>query len=178
MKIVEKIFDDCLLMEMSQRIDNRGQMEVFFSKKEMDEVLSEFEIKEQRVYKMPKKHTFFGIHYQNQGCAKGKLISVVQGRGLDYIVDLRKDSDTYMQYKMFELSEKEPRVVYVAPGFGHGFLSLEDQTIQAFAIDVNYDTNHSGNLNYKDPAIGLKLPTEEIILSDYDREAPFLNQIQ
>ena len=171
MKIIEKIFDSVLLLQPDGREDSRGTMQVFFSKKTMTELPTGFNITEQRIYKIPQKHTFFGIHYQKTETAKGKLISVVQGKALDYIVDLRPDSKTYKQYKSFELNADTPLLVFIPAGFGHGFLTLEDNTIQAFAIDEDLGKTSSGIVNYKDPEIGLKLPVEDIIISDYDKNA-------
>ena len=173
MEIVETIFDKCYLLEPDGREDSRGTMSVFFNKKEMAGLLGGFEISEQRLYRMPHKNTFFGIHYQKPGKAKGKLISVVQGRAVDYIVDLRQDSPTFKQYKSFELNADWPRLVYLPAGFGHGFLTLEENTIQAFAIEAPADKDSSGIISYKDPEINLKLPVadSEIIISDYDKNA-------
>ena len=171
MKIIEKIFDSVLLLQPDGREDSRGTMQVFFSKKTMTELPDSFNITEQRIYKIPQKHTFFGIHYQKSPAARGKLISVVQGKALDYIVDLRPDSKTYKQYKSFELNSDTPLLVFIPAGFGHGFLTLEDNTIQAFAIDADFEKDKSGIVNYKDPEIGLKLPVEDIIISDYDKNA-------
>lgn len=99
MKIIEKIFDSVLLLQPDGREDSRGTMQVFFSKKTMTDQPDGFNITEQRIYKMPKKHTFFGIHYQKPEAARGKLISLIQGKALDYIVDLRPDSKTISSIK-------------------------------------------------------------------------------
>lgn len=171
MKIVETIFDSCYLIEPDGRKDSRGSMSVFFNKNVMADILDGFEISEQRLYRMPHKNTFFGIHYQKPGKAKGKLISVVQGRAVDYIVDLRQGSPTFKQYKSFELNADSPRLVYLPAGFGHGFLTLEENTIQAFAVDAQGCGDSSGIISYKDPEINLQLPVadSEIIISDYDK---------
>ena len=171
MKIIEKIFDSVLLLQPDGREDSRGTMQVFFSEKTMVGLSVDFKITEQRIYRIPKRHTFFGIHYQTPEASKGKLISVVQGKALDYIVDLRPNSKTYKQYKSFELNEGAPLIVFIPAGFGHGFLTLEDNTIQFFALDADLDKNSSGIVNYKDLEIGLKLPVEDIIISDYDKNA-------
>ena len=171
MKIIDNIFDECLLIEPTVRKDNRGLMEVFYRKNEFSNLIQNFEIKEQRFYSIPKKNTFFGIHYQDKEKAHGKLISVIQGKGLDYVVDLRPGSNTYKKYISFELEANLPRLVYIAPGFGHGFLTLEDHTIQLFAIDEYFDNEKKSVISYKDPEIGLKLPVEDLIISDYDRNA-------
>ena len=173
MKIVETIFDSCYLIEPDGREDSRGTMSVFFNKNEMSNLLDGFEISEQRLYRMPNKNTFFGIHYQKPGKANGKLISVVQGRAVDYIVDLRQGSPTFKQYKSFELNADSPRLVYLPAGFGHGFFTLEENTIQAFAVDALAGKDSSGVISYKDPEINLQLPVadSELIISDYDKNA-------
>lgn len=171
MKIVETVFDCCFVIEPCLREDNRGVMEVLYRRREQNGELCDFDLKEQRIYKIPKKHTFFGIHYQSIDNPQGKLISVIQGSALDYIVDLRTESATFKQYKCLELDGNHPRLVYIAPGFGHGFLTLEDNTIQSFAMDAEFRDEHSGVISYKDPEIGLSLPVEDVILSDYDADA-------
>lgn len=171
MKIIEKIFEECMIIEPTLREDNRGVMEVFYCEREINHLIRDFKIAEQRIYKMPKCHTFFGIHYQKAGKPQGKLISVIQGKGIDYIVDLRPDSSTYKKYVSIELQADTRRLVYIAPGFGHGFLSMENNTIQLFAIDTLFDDEQSGVISYNDPEIGLTLPVDDITMSDYDLNA-------
>ena len=170
MKIVETVFDCCFVMEPFLREDNRCVMEVLYRRREQDGALFDFDLKEQRIYRIPKKHTFFGIHDQSVDNPQGKLIGVIQGRGLDYIVDLRSESSTFRQYKCLELDGNHPRLVYIAPGFGHGFLTLEDNTIQTFAMDAEFRDERSRAISYKDTEIGLSLPVEDVILSDYDAD--------
>ena len=104
---------------------------------------------------------------------KEEMAGVLQGWALDFIVDLRAGSPTFKQYKSFELNADCPRLVYLPAGFGHGFFTLEDNTIQAFAIDELAGGGASGIINYKDPEINLQLPVDdsEIIISDYDKNA-------
>lgn len=118
---------------------------------------------------MPKKGTFFGIHFQER---QSKLISVISGKGLDYIADLRKNSPTYKQYKAVELCGDDNIAVYIPEGFGHGFISMADDTIQLFAVNEPFDPVLSKALNYK--AVGIQLPFEDIIISDKDKMAPML----
>ena len=125
---------------------------------------------------MPSKGTFFGIHYQNGSFPQAKLVSVLQGRGLDYIIDLRRDSPTYEQYRVSELCGCVPKAVYIPSGFGHAFLSLEDDTVQLFCVNEYFRSELSGIVNYKDPGIGLKLPFEELIISEKDLQAGYLCQ--
>ena len=86
MKIIEKIFDSVLLLQPDGREDSRGTMQVLFSKKTMKELPDGFNITEQRIYKIPKKHTFFGIHYQKPEGARGKINLHERGLGGQHFV--------------------------------------------------------------------------------------------
>ena len=126
---------------------------------------------------MPERHTFFGIHFQKEPYPQAKLISVLQGKGLDYVVDLRKGSATCAQWQALELDAADPVFVYIPSGFGHAFLSLKENTIQYFAADREFVRGYAGSISWKDPEIALELPCEDPVLSDKDRLAPFLKAI-
>ena len=170
MKVSETIFDKCLVIETTVRKDERGTMELFYKDdSEFKQIFDGFNLTEQRFYKMP-KNAFFGIHR-----GPSKLISVIQGKGLDYIIDLREDSKTFKQYRTIELSGDIPRLIYVPAGFGHAFLSLSDNTIQAFAMDLKTIVGKSSPVNYQSPGINLELPVKDVIMADYDKNAEILN---
>ena len=169
MKVLETIFDKCLIIEATLRKDDRGIMELFYKDSpEFKQILEGYELSEQRIYKM-QKNVFFGIHR-----GPSKLISVIQGKGLDYIIDLRGDSVTYKQYKTIELNEDDTKLIYIPAGFGHAFLSLSDNTIQAFAQDFKSVEGKTSPINYQSPSINLELPVKDIIMADYDRNAEML----
>ena len=172
MELVKKIFDSVEIYKLKSRTDNRGLMTYAY-----EDSIDGFEIKETRVYTMPQKGTFFGIHYSDEATPFSKLVSVVQGRGMDYVVDLRKDSATYLKWEAVELSADNTLAVLVPAEIGHAFISLEDNTIQLFAINKTGKDGHSKQINYGDPQIGLKLEIPITQISDYDSNAPFLESI-
>ena len=94
---------------------------------------------------------------------------------MDYVVDLRKDSSTYLQWESIELSGENALAVLIPAGFGHAFISLQDDTIQLYSVDRSGNDAHSKQINYKDPKIGLKLPVPVSEISDYDLNAPFVS---
>ena len=175
MKIIERIFDDVLVIENPHRTDCRGNVSILGA--DGLTALNSFVIKEQRIYTMPKAHTFFGIHFQNEPFPQAKLITVIQGAGLDYAVDLRKGSNTFAQWRCVRLSAENALSVYIPAGFGHAFLSTSDDVIMLYQTDFHGGNGYTGRLNYKEPAIGLKLPIPITEIADYDVEAPFLNEI-
>ena len=105
-----------------------------------------------------------------------KFVTVIKGRGLDYVIDLRKDSSTYLQWESFELSEENALAVLIPAGFGHAFISLKNDRIQLYAVDRSGNDDYSKQINYKDSKIGLKLPVPISEISDYDLSAPFVSE--
>ena len=177
MKIRQCLFDEVLVLEPAVRTDGCGRM-TDLSPDQLRGIVPQADWKVQRIYTMPARHTFFGIHYQKEPYPQAKLISVLQGKGLDYVVDLRKDSTTYAQWQVLELDAADPVLVYIPSGFGHAFLSLEENTIQYFAADREFISGYAAAISYRDPVIRLELPCENPVLSDKDRNAPFLNQLE
>ena len=167
MELIRTIFDSVKIYRLKSRTDNRGLMTYVY-----EDGIEGFNAKETRIYDMPVKGTFFGIHYREENAPMQKFVTVVKGSGMDYVIDLRKDSPTYLKWESFELL-----AVLIPEGIGHAFLSLEDNTIQAFTIDKTGKDGHSKQLNYKEEKIGLKLPVDVTEISDYDAGAPFLDII-
>ena len=71
----------------------------------------------------------------------------------------------------------DPALVYIPSGFGHAFLSLEENTVQYFAADREFVRGYAAAVSFRDPVIRLELPCESPVLSDKDRDAPFLDQM-
>ena len=177
MEIIKRIFDEAALLSLRSRDDSRGNMTVVFDES-ISEIFHDFSVKENRTYSMPKKGTFFGIHYRNKSDPMDRLVSVVKGCGNDYIIDLRKDSPTYLKWESFELSDKNAHAVYIPSGFGHAFLSLEADTVLMYSMNRCADKGFTKKLNYRDENIGLKLSIPVREIADYDKDAPFLNDIE
>ena len=173
MQLIETIFEEAKVFRCAGRRDVRGGMSVVYS---CDDI-GGFMVKEQRVYTMPRKGTFFGIHFQDGEHPQGKLVTLLRGSGVDYVVDLRRESPTYKRWRTVELSAENGLLVYIPAGFGHAFLSLEKDTVQFFAVDQHFVKGYSKEISYLDPEIGLKLPCEKPVLSEADRHAPFLREL-
>ena len=154
-------------MERRYRVDGRGPMTIVCDRSD------DFKALETRIYTMPKAGTFFGIHYRDVADPMTKHVSVIKGRGMDYVIDLREDSPTYLQWEKIELTDSNALSVLIPAGIGHGFISLDDDTIQCYSVDRSGDEAFSKTLNYKEPKIGLVLDHEVTAIADYDVEAPF-----
>lgn len=176
MKVIERFFGEACVLELNSRNDCRGNMKSI-SPGETEDAVPGFVIREQRIYTMPEPHTFFGIHFQDLEYPQAKLITVLHGKGLDYVVDLRKGSGSCKQWKTVELSAEKPLAVYIPAGFGHAFLSLEKDTVQFFTADQPFVKGCAKRIHYQDPDIRLVLPCDYPVLSEEDRQAPFLREL-
>ena len=169
--MIKGIFGKVKIYRLLTRVDNRGSLEYVF-----DENTAIFKVRETRIYSMPKEGTFFGIHYREESNPMTKFVTVIRGRGMDYIIDLREESPTYLEWESIELSEENAFAVLIPAGFGHAFISLQNDTIQLYSVDRSGNDAHSKQINYKDSKIGLKLPIPISEISDYDLSAPFVSE--
>ena len=105
------------------------------------------------------KHVLRGLHYQLPN-AQGKLVRVARGRAFDVAVDMRRSSPSYGHWVGVELSDDNQRMLWIPPGFAHGFLSLEDGTDVLYKCTEFYAPQHERSLLWNDPALGIDWPLD------------------
>lgn len=121
------------------------------------------------------KHTLRGIHFQNDPAAQSKLVRCIRGRILDYAVDLRKGSDTYLKWVCVELSAENKKQLFIPRGFGHAFVTMEENCEVAYKVDNIYSKQDERTIRYDDPEIGIQWPQGMApVMSEKDAAAPFL----
>ena len=109
-----------------------------------------------------------GLHFQNPPFAQGKLVRVIKGRVLDVAVDIRKESQTYGQYFSVELSEENKTIFWIPPGFAHGFIALEDDTIFTYKCTGVYNAESEGSLLWNDTDLNIDWRINTPLVSDKD----------
>ncbi len=112
-----------------------------------------------------------GMHFQKPPHAQGKLVRVVKGSVLDVALDIRKGSETFGQHYALVLSEENKTQFYVPPGFAHGFVVLEDDTIFSYKCTDFYNKESEVSLRWNDPAINIDWGIKDPILSDKDKNS-------
>lgn len=116
-----------------------------------------------------KTGTIKGMHFQRGQYAQTKLVTVLQGSIMDYFVDLRKESPTYLDHGSIELSEQNSSMIFIPKGFAHGYISLEDRSIISYKLGAPYQPKHEVTLLWSDHDIGIKWPqTENLHISEKD----------
>ena len=120
-----------------------------------------------------------GLHFQKGEYAQAKLVRVVQGAVLDVAVDIRKDSPTFGQHVAVELTGENKRQFFIPRGFAHGFLVLSPEVIFCYKVDNVYAPQAEGSILYNDSDINIEwtIRSEDIILSEKDKNAPLLKEL-
>jgi dTDP-4-dehydrorhamnose 3,5-epimerase len=126
------------------------------------------------------KGTLRGLHYQlNQ--PQGKLVRVVSGEVFDVAVDLRKSSPGFGRWAGAILSAENKHLLWVPPGFGHGFMVLSDTAEFEYKCTDYYAPEFERSIRWNDPDIGIEWPSTasgSMVLSDKDAAAPFLKDAE
>jgi len=115
-----------------------------------------------------------GLHYQKEPCAQGKFVSVVHGAIYDVAVDIRKGSPTYARWVGAELSAANGRMLYVPPGFAHGFYVLSETASVLYKVTTEWNGALEAGVRWDDAEIGVAWPTTDPILSPRDAALPAL----
>ena len=114
------------------------------------------------------------LHYQLPPFAQGKLVRVLEGRIWDVAVDIRPGSPTFAKWFGAELSAEDHRMMYIPPGFAHGFVTLSDHAQFFYKCTSEYHKESEGGIRWNDPTIGIAWPMKEVTVSDRDRGLPVL----
>lgn len=115
------------------------------------------------------KNVLRGLHFQKAPHAQGKLVRVLSGAALDVAVDIRRGSKTFGKHFSIELNGRNRTMLYIPPGFAHGFLTLEDQTVFHYKCTGFYHKESEVSLCWDDPTLGIQWGIKDPILSEKDK---------
>jgi dTDP-4-dehydrorhamnose 3,5-epimerase len=121
-----------------------------------------------------------GLHAQANPFAQGKLVRVIQGKVIDVVVDIRKDSPTYKHSFSIELSGENNKTLWIPPGFLHGFVTMEDNTIFTYKVTALYNKAAEFGVRWDDPDLNIDwgMDPNKVMLSEKDKSLPFFRDIQ
>jgi dTDP-4-dehydrorhamnose 3,5-epimerase len=115
-----------------------------------------------------------GLHFQKNPHAQGKLVQCLQGRIFDVAVDIRQGSPAYGKWVSAELTGENNLMLYVPPGFAHGFVVLSESADVLYKCTREYAQREDRGIVWNDPDINITWPVAEPLLSDKDRIHPLL----
>lgn len=175
MKVIETKLPGVLIIEPKVFGDHRGFFYESWQKKRYEEygITGEF-VQDNVSYSS--KGVLRGLHFQNPN-GQGKLVSVLQGEVFDVAVDIRVGSPTFGQWAGVNLSGENHKQFWIPAGFAHGFCVLSDTAYFAYKCTADYSPENEGGIRWDDPAIGIKWPMEEVLLSGKDTLHPLLKDM-
>lgn len=127
-------------------------------------------------YSVSKKNVIRGMHFQVPPMDHTKLVYVTSGSITDVVLDIREGSPTYGQYFSAELSAKNRHLMYIPPGFAHGFLSLQDGSSVTYLQTTTHSPDHDRGIHVD--SFGMTWGIENPILSQRDQSFPSLKDFQ
>lgn len=168
-----------LLFKPQKYFDDRGFFSETCNSKELKKLGVETQFVLDGVSFSKSKNVFRGLHFQKAPHTQAKLVRVLSGSILDIVVDLRKDSASYLAHKMFRLSKRNFKQIYIPEGFAHGFLTLSPNTEVFYKLSDFYYPDLAQSLSWEDEALNIKLPikTSDLIIDDKDRNAMKIDQL-
>jgi dTDP-4-dehydrorhamnose 3,5-epimerase len=175
MKFKETKLRGAYIIELEKLEDERGYFarawcQQEFLKNGLDAVLVQCNVSYN-----PRRGTLRGMHYQNPPHAETKLVRCTRGAIYDVIVDLRPDSETFLEWIAAELTADNCRMMYVPKGFAHGFQSLEDHSMVFYQVSEFYARDDCRGVCWNDPQLNIKWPSDVTVISPQDKGWGSLN---
>jgi len=174
LNIQNTLFEGVFIISPNKYEDDRGSFSRVFCQEEMSEITRENFVQVNHSITL-NKGTVRGMHFQYSPNAEVKMVKCIKGSVLDVIVDIRKDSPTFLKHHKEVLSATNMRMIYIPKGFAHGFQTLEDNTELLYFHSSIYIPNNEGALNINDPLLNIKWPLDIISLSKKDSEHDFID---
>ncbi|HEY9202177.1 MAG TPA: dTDP-4-dehydrorhamnose 3,5-epimerase [Gammaproteobacteria bacterium] len=169
MKVIATAIPEVLLIEPRVFGDARGFFFESFNKQQFKQATGLDCDFVQDNHSRSAQHVLRGLHYQIKQ-PQGKLVRVVEGEVFDVAVDVRKSSPTFGQWVGEHLSAENKKMLWVPPGFAHGFVVLSEAAQFLYKTTDYYAPEHERCIVWNDPQINISWPvTAEPLLSDKDK---------
>ena len=163
-----------LLFRTRRFADARGMFAETYSRRDLAALGVSADFVQDNWSRSDRAGTVRGLHFQRPPYAQGKLVRVLRGRIFDVAVDLRRSSPRLGHHVAVELAAGDDAMLYVPPGFAHGFCTLEPMTEVAYKVTDDYAPEADGGVAWDDPDLGIAwpVPRRDAVLSDKDRRLP------
>lgn len=175
MKFTETRVHGAYVIDVQRIGDHRGYFGRLWCEKEMQEMGLVSQIKQANTGFSPMKGTLRGLHYQTPPHQEVKIVRCTRGCVFDVVVDLRKNSPTYLKWHGLELNPDNASMLYVPQGCATGYLTLEENSEIYYLTSAFYAPEHATGVRFDDPAFNIEWPSYINLLSDIDRSWPYLD---
>jgi len=177
MTIIKTEIEGLLIIEPKVFSDERGWFSETYNEQVFNNLGLDIQFKQDNHSLSIQKGVLRGLHFQNEPFPQTKLVRCTKGSIWDIAVDLRKSSSTYLKWIGIELSASNNKMFLIPHGFAHGFITLEDNTEVQYKVDNLYNKSLDRSINYDDPILNIDWPLQDVILSEKDKNAPLLKDL-
>jgi dTDP-4-dehydrorhamnose 3,5-epimerase len=160
---------------ITPHVDSRGWFGRFYCKNEFAEIGHTKEWVQMNHSFTKAKGTVRGMHFQKPPFSETKMVRCISGSVQDVIIDLRKDSDTFLKAFSTMLSAEKKNMLYIPEGFAHGFQTLTEDCELIYLHSAFYTPNAEAGIRFDDPMINIHWSLFVSELSDRDKNHPYLN---
>ncbi len=160
---------DAYIIEPNPYEDHRGKFSRLFCQEELKKINHIKPIAQINYSINKQKGTVRGMHYQKPPKAEIKMVQCLKGEVFDVIVDLRKESPTFLKWHGEILSPKNAKIMYIPEGFAHGFQVLESDSVLLYFHTEFYSPLHEAGIKYNDPKININWLLEPVNISKKDQ---------
>lgn len=158
--------------------DERGTFREMFNEKESINIPGPPTAYVQDNVAVSRKNVLRGLHFQKAPHSQGKLVTCLHGKIWDVFVDLRPDSLYYKQWMSIELVDDAGTLLYVPPGFAHGYLTLTSKAVVLYKCTEYYHPECESGIRWDDPDLNIPWKFSDVIISEKDEQLPFLKEIE
>ena len=174
MKITATGIDGLVTVDSDRRCDERGSFARQFCRAALQTVIGTRLIEQINVSVTSRAGSVRGLHFQHPPHAEMKLVRCLRGRVWDVAVDLRKGSETFLQWHAEELTRKNNRMFVIPEGFAHGFQALEDDCELLYLHTAAYAPDAEAGVRATDPRLDIAWPLPVSGLSQRDASHEWL----
>jgi dTDP-4-dehydrorhamnose 3,5-epimerase len=168
--------DGLVLLRRSRHEDDRGLFERVYCAESLGRLGLDAGCVQVNHSVSRSRGTLRGLHFQHASAAETKIVSCLFGALFDVAVDVRPSSPTHLQWYGVRLDNDAPSSLYVPPGFAHGFVTLQPNTVVLYASSAQWALEYESGIRYNDPAVGIDWPEPVTVLSDKDRTWPLVDR--
>ena len=169
MKKIKTKFKNLFIIQGKKFEDKRGFLrEVFIEKITKKKLIFS-------IISKSKKNVVRGLHIQLKN-SQSKYISVLKGKILDVVVDLRKNSKTFKKFFKIILSDKNCKSLFIPSGFAHGFLGLDEENIVLYSCDNYRNKSSERSIKWNDPELKINWNIKKTIVSKKDKSSKSLRE--
>ena len=175
MTFTETKIKGAYLIDIKKISDDRGFFGRAYCVKEFERLGITNEVVQVNVSSNNKKGTLRGLHMQVAPAEETKLVRCTRGSIFDVLVDLRPESETFLQWTGVTLNSREFNMLYVPEGCAHGYLTLEDDTDVMYQVTEYYTPDAERGFRWNDPTFNISWPIEPLVISAKDESQPFFH---